>query len=91
MAIYLGNLSVNEIENRVGVKFSNEAVERLTLTRQERAKNIGENEWHCFDIPFMLVCGSTEFAREIFGLIGQHADDFKTPMEMSVSALKSEV
>jgi hypothetical protein len=88
MGINLGNFSVEQIEYRAGVTFSDEIKTKLKATRQNRASNLGEKEWHCFDIPFIFVCGSMEFAKEVYKMLEPYAGDFEVPMEIAVSALK---
>jgi hypothetical protein len=85
MGIYLGNLSVDEIEYRTGVTFSDEIKTRLKATRQETPKNISETEWHCFDIPFMMACGSIEFAQEIYKMLEPYEGRFKVPMHIGTT------
>jgi hypothetical protein len=59
----LGNLSVSDIEKRIGVQFSETVREKLVENRQQDLSTpIDKNKWHCFDIPFMLVCGGADLA-----------------------------
>lgn len=65
----LGNLTPDEIEQRLNIKLSSEHKKQLTDTWQPQANNIAKDKWHCFDIPFCMVCGCQETAekfRDIF-------------------------
>jgi len=37
------------------------------MRRQQSASKVKQGMWHYFDIPFVLVCGDTETATEIYG------------------------
>lgn len=85
MSIYLGNLSIDEIEKRSGVEFSREFKEYMEPRRQENASNIATGKWHCFDIPFVLVCGDMETATEVYGYLKEFSSSFKEQMQISIS------
>ena len=65
MGIMLGNLTVRQIEDRTGIKFSDKDVAELNEMRQEKAENIESGKWHCFDLPFTIVCGDKPTAEKI--------------------------
>ena len=64
MVIMLGNLSVEEIEHRLNISLSDEDKKVLNESRQLKAENIENGKWHCFDIPFMIVCGDKPTAEK---------------------------
>jgi len=66
MEIMFGNLTVEEMQRRCGVEFPSELIEFMEARHQSEAQNVQPGKWHCFDIPFVLVCGDMETAREIF-------------------------
>lgn len=84
MHIYLGNLSIEEMEKRTGVVFPEGLKNRLKDTHQDDAQNIQPGKWHCFSIPFMLVCGSREMAQEIFDDLEPLGSKFKEQMQIRV-------
>lgn len=84
MGIMLGNLSVKEIEERAGVEFPEKLIEFMNTNHQEKAENIKAGKWHCFDMPFNLVCGDMETASTIFDHIKDKSSDFKQQMQISV-------
>ena len=57
MSIYLGNLTPEQIESRLGIELTAEDKELLKKTHQPEVNNvpIASGKWHCFDIPFMLM------------------------------------
>ena len=69
MGIMLGNLTVRQIEDRTGIKFSDKDVAELNEMRQEKAENIESGKWHCFDLPFMIVCGDKPTAEKILNML----------------------
>ena len=57
-----GNLSVEQIEQRCNIKLSEQEKEFLNKTRQEKANGIEGGKWHCFDLPFQILCGDEDMA-----------------------------
>ena len=86
MNIYLGNLSIEEIESRAGVSFPEELKKYMDTRRQESASNIKNGKWHCFDIPFILVCGDIEVATEIHNHLKDFSSDFKEQLQIAISS-----
>ncbi len=81
----LGNLSIEEIEKRAGVKFPDELVDYMKPRWQQKAENVGKGKWHCFDIPFNLVCGDMETATEIYNHLKAFSSDFKEPLQITLT------
>ena len=73
----LGNLNVKQIENRLGIEFPENIREFMKQTHQSAAENIGKGKWHCFDIPFNLVCGDMEVATKIFESVKEKSSECK--------------
>lgn len=84
MNILLGNLSVDEMEAHTGVKFPPELILFLTPRHQENASNIQPGKWHCFDMPFNLVCGDRATATEIYHHLQPLAARFKKQLTISI-------
>lgn len=85
MPIMLGNLTVDEIEVRAGVSFSHELKELMEATHQQSAANVQEGKWHCFDIPFAIVCGGMPLAQRIYDLLKNDADKFNEPLQIALA------
>lgn len=66
MNIYLGNLSIKQIEREYGVAFTDEDKQWLQEHHQDEASNIQSDKWHFFDIPRVMMTGSHECAKEIY-------------------------
>lgn len=73
----LGNMSVEQIEQRCGIEFTKAEKDLLNSTRQTKAENIEKGKWHCFDIPFTILCGDKEFAEVIYKLFTKYAKKIK--------------
>lgn len=88
MSIMLGNLSVTQIEKRLGIDFPEDIREFMKQTHQPEASNIGKGKWHCFDIPFNLVCGDMETAIKIFNSVKDKSNECKEQLQFSLSGGK---
>ena len=66
MNIYLGNLSIEQIEREYSVVFAEEDKQGLQEHHQDEASNIQSDKWHFFDIPRVMMTGSHECAKEIY-------------------------
>ena len=86
MSVFLGNLSIDEIEERSGVKFPQALIDFMEPKKQDKASNVKPGKWHCFDIPFNLVCGDRQTAEEIYKHLSPRTKDFKEQLQISLSA-----
>lgn len=84
MSIMLGNLSVSQIEERLGIEFPEETRELMRKTHESNASNIPKGKWHCFDIPFNLVCGDMEIATKIFNSVKDKSSECKCQLQFSL-------
>lgn len=62
MMIMLGNQTPDQIEKRLHIVMTEEHKKKLHDTWQQKAENIEKGKWHCFDIPFMFMCGDKDTA-----------------------------
>lgn len=85
MGIMLGNLTVSEIEKRTEVTFSEKLKQLMGGTHQAKAENIADGKWHCFDMPFTLVCGGMPLAQEIYDHLKEDSSKFKEPMQIALA------
>lgn len=72
MNIFLGNLSVKQIEERMGIQLGDSERTELSAMRQEKAEHIKSGKWHCFDLPFMLICGDKPTAEKVVKILSAH-------------------
>ena len=71
MAIFLGNLTIEQMEHRSGITLSDEDRDFFKANRQEVVNDtpLEHGKWHCYDIPFMLMVHDKSTAvtyRDIF-------------------------
>ena len=88
MNIYLGNLSTEEIEKRLGITFPDELKQFMNENHQAEAENIKPGKWHCFDIPFDLHCGSSDVAYKIYNALKSQSHLCKEKLQISVKSWK---
>lgn len=64
MMIFLGNQTVDDMERRLHIKFSEEHRAFLEENRQQKVNDtpLEPGKWHCYDIPFMLMTHDKETA-----------------------------
>ena len=86
MSIYLGNLSVEQMQSRARVEFPVELVEYLNERRQENAGRLARDTWHCFDIPFVLVCENMEMAQKVYDQLKDKSEKFEEALQISVQS-----
>lgn len=74
MIIMLGNLTLAQIEHRIGITLSDEHREELSKVRQDAVNTtpLGEGCWHGFDIPFMIVADTKKTASRIRDIFIQY-------------------
>ena len=74
MIIYFGNVSVEQIEKRTGITLSDEHREYMKAHRQETVNGtpIADGEWHCFDMPFMIMTGNQETAERYRDMLSSY-------------------
>lgn len=81
----LGNLKVSQIENRLGIEFPNEIRDFMEKNHQSKAENIKKGKWHCFDIPFTMVCGDIETAKKIFESVKDRQHEIKESLKIAIN------
>jgi len=84
MSIMLGNQSIEQIENRTGIKFPDKIKEYMEENHQHSASNIQKGKWHCFDIPFVLECGDYETAKRIYESVKEKSSEVKEALQIAV-------
>ena len=70
--ILLGDLLVNQIEERTGITLSEDDREYMIAHRQAAVNHtpLKDGMWHCFDMPFMVMVHdkqTAEFYRDMLG------------------------
>jgi hypothetical protein len=85
MNIMLGNLSVEQIEERLGIVFPEYTKTFMLSTWQQTASNIAKGKWHRFDMPFMLLCGDMDTATKIFKALEPQHHLCKDALQISIA------
>lgn len=83
--VRFGNLSVSELEFRLGISFNEEHKAFLNETRTNIAdfkneENAG-NLWHAFDAPFTIHCGSKKLFDQVCEILKSYMVDGGFPKE----------
>lgn len=73
MAIYLGNLTVKELESEHSFSLSDADRETLESMRQDNAYNIDSEEFHIFDFPRTIACGSKDTALKVYNILKHYS------------------
>ncbi len=80
----LGNLSVKQIEEKLGIEFPEEIREFMKKTHQPLANGVKEGQWHCFDLPFVLACGDMKTAERIYNSVKDKSGECKEQLQFSL-------
>ena len=81
----LGNQTVEQIEKRIGIDFPDEIRKFMNENHQPEANNISKGKWHCFDIPFTVVCGDMETAKKIYDSVKDKSEEIKEQLQFSIA------
>lgn len=84
MNIYLGNLTLAQMQERMGIEFPEGLIEYLKDKHQDNASQLRENTWHCFDIPFVLKVENMEMAQTVYSYLKPLNDEIKTVFQIAV-------
>ncbi len=74
MGFMLGNLSVSDIEQRLCIKFNDDDKKFLIENRQHEVNKspLLAGKWHCFNIPFLLLCDSHKTVEKIYRILQKY-------------------
>lgn len=85
MSLMLGDLTIEQIESRAGVKFPDPLKEFMYDRHNPSASKIQPGKWHCFDMPFMIVCGDEDTATKILEYLLPLSSEFKEALLMGLA------
>lgn len=77
MPIYLGNLTIKEMESRMGITLTDAERETLEHMRCDSANTIPAGQFHIFDIPQCVVCGSMDAAMKCKEILTPYVSQIK--------------
>lgn len=85
MSIYLGNLMVEQLEDRCGVKFEEKDYKWLVEHRQDNAEIKTKDKFHIFDIPFMIQTGE-DISKELINILSKYNNKktFKVCLQVGI-------
>lgn len=76
MSIYLGNLTVEQIEHRYEFSFADTERARLKeLWHPVAHFDDGEHGWHMFDMPEFMFVSDGPLGREALSIFQRHSDE----------------
>jgi len=64
-----GDLKTTDIEQRLNITLSDTDRDKLEGMRQSKANNIIPGKWHCFDMPFQILCGDKGTASMVYDIL----------------------
>ena len=84
MAVYLGNLTIEQVESRLGISLNDTERKFFNNTHQSKCANLLANAWHCYDIPFIMHCGSRGMAVQVNDILQRYADQCKVVLQIAI-------
>ena len=81
----LGNLTIKQIEKRIGFDFPEDTREFMQNNNQKNASNVQSGKWHCFDLPFHMVCGDMKTAQKIYDSVKEKSSEVKEALAFSIT------
>ena len=81
--ICLGNLTLKQMEERLGITLTEKEKEAFDH-HQMLASMQAADDWHCFDIPLFISCGSMEKAIKIRDALAPHEKEMKAIIQIGV-------
>ena len=83
MAIYLGDLTIEQFENRAGIQLTEEQRSTLnSLIEHTCAKVNGNNKIHIYDIPFCIECGNPKARKTVLDILMPLSAQIKVPLQV---------
>lgn len=85
MKIYLGNLTISQLEDRCGCKFEKEDYDWLKEHRQDNAEIKVKDKFHIFDMPFMIQTGE-DISDKLLKILTKYNDikPFETGLQVGI-------
>ena len=84
MNIYLGNLTTKQIEERLEITLTDDERKELEECRENTCDKVAGNDvWHCYDLPFEMVCGSPKVADKVYKILSPYSDKMRGQLRVS--------
>lgn len=68
----------------MGIQFPDDLKEVLKKYHQEKASDIQPGFWHCFDLPFEMVCGNMDIAQLMYDKLSPMSGQIKEALHISI-------
>ena len=85
MYIFLGNLTPEQLEKRLGITLTDDDKTYLSKNRQEKINDtpLEEGKFHIYDIPLMIMCDTKDTAVKVRDMMmTYHPDTFKETFQV---------
>ncbi len=84
MGIYLGNLSVKQMQDRLGITLTEQDFNDLNNMRECVIDNVSADQMHIYDIPFMVYCGSYDTAVKVKDILIPYGKDMAGTISIGI-------
>ena len=84
MGIYLGNLSVKQMQDRLGITLTDQDFNALNNMRECVIDNVSADQMHIYDIPFMVYCGSYDTAVKVKDILSPYGKDMTRTISIGI-------
>lgn len=76
--MYLGNLTVEEMEKRCKIVLTENERKILEELREDTISKVrGNNKIHIYDIPFLIECGNVEARKTVLDILTPYSGSIK--------------
>lgn len=83
MAIYLGDLTVEQFEHRCGIVLKDNEREILKSMIEHVCRKVkGNNKIHIYDIPFAIECGNPQARKTVIDILTPYSKQMKCTMQV---------
>lgn len=79
--MYLGNLTVEEMEKRCKIVLTENERKILEELREDTISKVrGNNKIHIYDIPFLIECGNAEARKTVLDILMPYSGQIKAKL-----------
>ena len=73
----IGDFNTTDIEKKLNITLSDTDRDKLESMRQSKANDIIPGKWHCFDMPFQILCGDKGTASLVYDILAPYRAQMK--------------
>ena len=73
----IGDFNTTDIEKKLNITLSDTDRDKLEGMRQSKANDIIPGKWHCFDMPFQILCGDKGTASLVYDILAPYRAQMK--------------